>query len=337
MRLDPVFGVFNVLENEELRSLSEHVFNLRGADKKRIYALRDPWKVFAYYAEQQSRWRVQSHRHDFNEILFFLKGEGAYFSESGESKIRPGDIFLVRQGAQHVHVVTRSPLTRINLCFQDAALIHPAFQAWLNPMGELLSFFERPPMGKIRAEPSATSRSLLLALFHLVHACSQATMSQESLSALLRIALEQLERSLLPLIRVGQKDPFQTQVEAWIEREFSKPVSLVDGAVSCGLSPRVYSARFRKAFKSSFDEHLIRRRLLEARRLLTTSSLPIQRIIHLVGFNYSSYFNRVFLQKTGMTPRAYRNLYRKNEHILAATRHAALLNVNVRPGLRNKP
>jgi AraC-like DNA-binding protein/quercetin dioxygenase-like cupin family protein len=57
----------------------------------------------------------------------------------------------------------------------------------------------------------------------------------------------------------------------------------------------------------TFKNLLQTTRLNQAAFLLTTSRLPVEVIITLVGYDNSSYFHRIFREKYGKTPLAYRN------------------------------
>ena len=52
-------------------------------------------------------------------------------------------------------------------------------------------------------------------------------------------------------------------------------------------------------------------RIENAKKMLITSDLSINKIADLVGFNTPSYFNKVFREYTGMTPASYRKQYEK--------------------------
>lgn len=53
-------------------------------------------------------------------------------------------------------------------------------------------------------------------------------------------------------------------------------------------------------------ELLHERRLLEARRLLAYSQLPIAQIAHQLGYEDPAYFSRFFQRRVGVSPSWYR-------------------------------
>jgi AraC-like DNA-binding protein len=67
---------------------------------------------------------------------------------------------------------------------------------------------------------------------------------------------------------------------------------------------------FRKIFKQYTGlppvQYHMQLRLQKAQDLLTTSSLTVKEIAYHLGFNSRFYFTRLFTQKTGITPTAFR-------------------------------
>jgi AraC-like DNA-binding protein len=73
-----------------------------------------------------------------------------------------------------------------------------------------------------------------------------------------------------------------------------------------GLSRFHFIKAFRKAMGQSPYQFLLRLRLEEAKRLLTTTRLSVEEIALTVGFSSSAQFVRMFKAVVGTTPGAYR-------------------------------
>lgn len=73
-----------------------------------------------------------------------------------------------------------------------------------------------------------------------------------------------------------------------------------------GTSTRTISASITDRFGINFKTYLNQIRVVEAQRLLTTTTLSISEVAYTTGFNSPASFNRVFKQKTGQTPSEYR-------------------------------
>ena len=108
---------------------------------------------------------------------------------------------------------------------------------------------------------------------------------------------------------------FSTRLEQYrrtlVARDFIEG-NLVDGvrlaevaAASC-LSPFHLLRLFKEAFAETPHQYLTRRRLERARHLLASTTLPIWRIGHMVGFESPSFFSRLVSKHLGASPRELR-------------------------------
>lgn len=101
------------------------------------------------------------------------------------------------------------------------------------------------------------------------------------------------------------------KAKAYIEEQYDGPLTLVEVAEYVAVSPGHLSSQFGKYCNRTFVEYLTCVRLRKAKELLVQTSLQIQRIAELVGYNDVSYFNRVFRRETGQSPGSYRNTFRE--------------------------
>ena len=89
-------------------------------------------------------------------------------------------------------------------------------------------------------------------------------------------------------------------------RHYRKSVSIPDMARRAGLSTSQLQREFRRLFRMSPSEYLMRLRLQLARRQLTESNAAIGSIAASCGFYDQSHFTRSFKKYIGLTPLAYR-------------------------------
>ena len=74
----------------------------------------------------------------------------------------------------------------------------------------------------------------------------------------------------------------------------------------CNLSLSSFKREFRKEFNDSPTNYINNKRLEKAKELLTISDLLVSEIAYEVGFQDSLYFTRLFKNKIGVPPSAYR-------------------------------
>lgn len=98
----------------------------------------------------------------------------------------------------------------------------------------------------------------------------------------------------------------------WLHTHREEPYPDLDKLASlCGLSKEYFRQSFRDTYGMSPLQYLHREKLQYACTLLTDSRLSITEIAGLCGFDGGNYFARFFRKHTGMTPTAYRQLYRR--------------------------
>ena len=85
-------------------------------------------------------------------------------------------------------------------------------------------------------------------------------------------------------------------------------------AAAVGLSRTSLESRFKGAVGRSIHEEYIRLRLAAARRLITTSDLPLKTVAARTGFPSVQYMTTFVRRHTGLTPARLRALERKRPH-----------------------
>lgn len=95
-------------------------------------------------------------------------------------------------------------------------------------------------------------------------------------------------------------------LEEFIQDNLGEKISMADLARRLGLETARFSARFRNTFGAPPAQHLIRRRLERAQRLLKETSRTIADIAVETGFSSHSHLSSQFLSRLGTSPSAYR-------------------------------
>jgi AraC family transcriptional regulator len=98
------------------------------------------------------------------------------------------------------------------------------------------------------------------------------------------------------------------RVIEFMESHANEPITLAELAHIAGLSRMHFAAQFRKATGLRPHEYLLRRRVENAKVMLTTSSLPIAEVALTAGFSSQSHFTGVFKRLTDLTPSRWREL-----------------------------
>jgi AraC-like DNA-binding protein len=92
----------------------------------------------------------------------------------------------------------------------------------------------------------------------------------------------------------------------YIQNNFYNKISLKEVADLVYLTESNFCKFFKKATGKTYSDYLNELRINEACRLLVQSEKSINQVSFDCGFETLSYFNRVFLNKKGVTPSLYR-------------------------------
>ena len=96
-----------------------------------------------------------------------------------------------------------------------------------------------------------------------------------------------------------------------IQSDLSSDLTLGTVAQKLNLNRNYLSDLFRRETGEVFSSYVLKKRIQQAKHLLSTTSLPIQDIAWEVGFPDANYFTRLFRRETGHPPKYFRG--KKNE------------------------
>lgn len=102
----------------------------------------------------------------------------------------------------------------------------------------------------------------------------------------------------------------QQTIEAsiqYIENNIHRTISLSKVAQEVFLSPSYLSRIFKKVLDVNFIDYVNNRKMAIASEKLALTKLPISYIANQIGFSQTSYFTKIFKQRTGLTPSEYRH------------------------------
>jgi len=104
--------------------------------------------------------------------------------------------------------------------------------------------------------------------------------------------------------------PVQRAITA-IEYDLTADLSLNSIATMQGISASYLSTIFKKETGSTLTDHVNKKRIELAMKLLETTNIQIQTVAQHCGILDVHYFSRIFKKHTGVTPRTYRETLRK--------------------------
>lgn len=96
----------------------------------------------------------------------------------------------------------------------------------------------------------------------------------------------------------------------WAGRRLREPLDVAALARHAAVSPRTFARRFHEETGTTPHRWLLSRRVLEARRLLEETDLPVEEVAAEAGFGSGASLREHFRRATATTPSAYRRSFR---------------------------
>ena len=124
-------------------------------------------------------------------------------------------------------------------------------------------------------------------------------------------------QSKIPVeVPVGQRVPSIRLAAAlhYVQTNFRRTIRVAEVAELCDMSPFHFSHEFTAEFSLTFQEYVLRCRILEACKELRHPNVSVANVAHSVGFNDPSYFSRVFRRYFDLSPSEYCEQSKQGEY-----------------------
>lgn len=105
------------------------------------------------------------------------------------------------------------------------------------------------------------------------------------------------------------------KIDAYISVHYREQIRLNTLANLVGMAPTAFSRFFKLRTGASLSDYITDIRLGIASRLLVDSTMSISEICYECGFHNLSNFNRIFKKRKKVTPKEFREIYRKTKII----------------------
>ncbi|MGW0085703.1 helix-turn-helix domain-containing protein [Streptomyces sp. NPDC003393] len=243
------------------------------------------------------------HRIDFHVVMLFSDGPVRHMIDFAEYEAAAGDVLWIRPG--QVHRFSRASEYR-----GTVLAMQPGFLPRDTVEATGLYRYDQPPL----LRPDETQRAALTASLAQLRREYEDTETlplslhtavlRHSLTAFL-LRLAHLAASSAQAAR-DQADTTFTLFREAVERGFTTNHSVSAYADALGYSRRTLVRAVRAATGETPKGFIDKRVVLEAKRLLAHTDLPIGRVGAAVGFADAANFSKFFHLHTGHTPVAFR-------------------------------
>ena len=235
------------------------------------------------------------HRHPYHaEVMYVEAGEAECFVEGRAYRLRAGDLYGLPNGV--VHACGHSPSLRgwVLHCLPAHLAERPA---------DVLADVRR---GNLTANsPARAGVERLWASFLTEYATARPGRPQ-ALRAYLRLLGVYLRRlSPKPDLNAGSRTVSAAFLDL-LDTQYAHERNPALYAAQLGITAEQLNHRLREETGSPTREHIDRRVMLEARRLLAFTGIHVQDIARRLGFEDPQYFYRYFRKHAGTTPGQWR-------------------------------
>lgn len=262
----------------------------------------------------------EAHSHDFPGIAYFGAPGGIVRTGRQVREVEAGDLFVVAPG----DVMGRARSDDLagasgwGVFFTADALGEDtpgAHLAWrTHPL--LFPFVHGGATGALRLKVPAAQRQEWTARIEALRDELEHRREgyREAVSAhlvLLLVAVSRLAADVVGDLRENA-EPLLAEVFDVIERRYPEPLSLREVAAAVSISPGHLTSTVRRRTGRTVQDWITERRMVQARRLLAATDLPVGDIGRQVGFTDAGYFARTFGKRHGMSPTSWRRFNHLN-------------------------
>lgn len=256
---------------------------------------------------------IPFHYHDFHKIIIFIDGEGQYIIEGKNYPLKPRDILFVSAGEIHRPVTYPGKLyERIVIYVSQDFLSHWQQEQWDDTQIDLSRCFQLArETSSVMHMAKGGDHDLLFHMKKLERVDHEQGFANQLYTEILFIEFmillnRALESNQLDQLHEASYDPKIQQVLEHINHNLTEDLSIDTLADIAFMSKFYLMRKFKAETGYSIHQYITSKRLIMAKELLSSTTLPITDICFQCGFrDYSSFF-REFQKNFRISPRKFR-------------------------------
>ena len=248
------------------------------------------------------------HAHDTYEFYIHIRGGRFYCIEDSTFELKSNELLIIPPLHMHGLVCDRD-LVDYERCYLSLSVEElKKFEfGELDLVKSLNEFAENRHVPiTLTKEQASQCKDILITL----SSCTSSTPKLEVFRLILTfldIVFHEIETFRTPKTKALPNTPI-LDVLHYINGHYTEDIALAELSKLFGMSESSISHEFKRYVNRSIYDYILAKRVLKAKELLYTKQ-SLSEISSACGFNDYSNFLRVFKSRTGMSPKAYRDLF----------------------------
>ena len=264
---------------------------------------------------------VRWHWHDEVEFIYVEEGSGIFCISEETYKLSAKEGLFINKGV--LHSVQMSVEAKDDNCLYTSIVVHPSFifgygqtklaSMYLNPI------LTNPSMAAMPLKSETVYDTIILELLRRIIRLNREQpfcrelYTKDHLIRIWILMLESRQKEFEAISEPAEHRVNMDEVRAkeairYIEEHYTEPISLEDIAASIHVSKSECCRCIKRCMKMTPFEYLMKHRIYVAAGILCDRNCndSIAEVASKVGFNSSSYFNKLFRKYLKCTPSQYK-------------------------------
>lgn len=250
------------------------------------------------------------HKHDFYLAILFTKGSGTHDVDFTTYQVKPGYVFMLSPGQTHDWKLSED--VEGYIFFHTKAFYDEAYTSVTIRQFPFFQSIYNSPLIVLKGQSFATITQLFKDI--LEEQLAQKPLKQQKLLAMTNYVYVELSRCSLPAIAVEHQQVHYLarvrELEALVDLHYKNLKSPKDYASLMSMTEKHLNRICKATLNKTTGQLIADRIILEAKRLLVQTQLPVNHVAEELGYIDHSYFSRLFKKQTGETPLAFSAQYR---------------------------
>jgi AraC family transcriptional activator of pobA len=248
------------------------------------------------------------HKHSFYELLWIRKGSSTHFVDNRELALAEDTIYFMSPGQSH-HFEQYEAIQGDSIMFsEEFFILNFTNKEAIRKLSFLQNSYRNP--GIVLDEQSKKTLEPVLTLIYEEFA--RADFSKMVISSLLYVFFEVLQRQYFNQQSnntfTGNYVLIFDKLRSLVDQYYRDQHQLSFYASHLCVTPHYLNEAVKKAAGKTASEFVRDRVILEAKRMLVQSHIPIGQIADELGFQDFSYFSRHFKKHNQLSPEQYRKV-----------------------------